>query len=344
MDLGGFGPLFFAPPPEDPGLWRKLSSRVPAKLTLLPSEGPSRSLVFAEGKYFVGRDPAGDLVLEDPRVSGRHALFQWTGAGWILVDLRSKNGTFVNGSRITEIPLQDDDWISLGGLLCRFERVSEREVEELDRRRDERLRAAAEARRDLPAEMPREALARRTLELGMELVAAERGLLLTFDLAGELDVEVAAGFAPYERVDERFADTLAAIERTLRTGEPFAASNVRSGAVSGSRRRTVEASLHSLACAPVGGPGNPAGVLYVDRRRGGGLFTDVDLEVLGLVAEHAFEVLAEVGGKTPVRELVGVARRPVASGDRTFLEELERRVRPLVGRRSRRAQRLTPQA
>src|SRR5262249_13100118 len=152
---------------------------MPAKLTLFPTVGTSRYFVFREGKnHFLGRDTSSDLMLDDPRVSARHALFQWTGNDWILVDLRSKNGTFVNGSKITEIPLQHEGWISFGGLLGHFERLSEEKLADLLSERASRLQSFVEARRDLDGSLDARTLLTRLIESVLALTGAERGFVL----------------------------------------------------------------------------------------------------------------------------------------------------------------------
>src|SRR5206468_12867576 len=115
------GYRFPAPDSRLSGPGRRLF-QVPGKLTLYPSEGVSRHFVLGEdGEHTVGRDPECEVVLEDPRVSTRHALLRSSRGDWRLRDLESKNGTFVNAIRVTEAALADADWVSLGGLLSRFE-------------------------------------------------------------------------------------------------------------------------------------------------------------------------------------------------------------------------------
>jgi pSer/pThr/pTyr-binding forkhead associated (FHA) protein len=55
--------------------------------------------VGLEHEVCIGRQD-GDLVLEDPEVSRRHAVLRRSGESVIVEDLRSTNGTFVNGERI----------------------------------------------------------------------------------------------------------------------------------------------------------------------------------------------------------------------------------------------------
>jgi ABC transport system ATP-binding/permease protein len=64
--------------------------------------------------YTVGRDPQGDLVLQDSRVSWRHATVRWGGQGWVVEDHGSTNGTYVQGQRIQQLPLQPGTVIHLG--------------------------------------------------------------------------------------------------------------------------------------------------------------------------------------------------------------------------------------
>jgi pSer/pThr/pTyr-binding forkhead associated (FHA) protein len=46
----------------------------------------------------LGKD--GGLALEDPAASSRHCEVGFDGRGWIVVDLRSTNGTWVEGRRV----------------------------------------------------------------------------------------------------------------------------------------------------------------------------------------------------------------------------------------------------
>lgn len=51
-------------------------------------------------RVLLGRSRACTIRLDDPAVSGEHALMRWTGCRWELQDLHSRNGTFIAGARL----------------------------------------------------------------------------------------------------------------------------------------------------------------------------------------------------------------------------------------------------
>ena len=63
----------------------------------------------------LGRAPWCNLVLPEPTVSRRHAELRRDGAAWTIVDLGSRNGTWVNGWRVDRATVHRGDRISLGG-------------------------------------------------------------------------------------------------------------------------------------------------------------------------------------------------------------------------------------
>ncbi|NJP49347.1 FHA domain-containing protein [Streptomyces sp. SBST2-5] len=64
--------------------------------------------------YTLGRDPQGDVVLDDARVSWRHATISFNGRSWVVEDHGSTNGTFVQGQRIHHLELSSDTELNLG--------------------------------------------------------------------------------------------------------------------------------------------------------------------------------------------------------------------------------------
>jgi DNA-binding winged helix-turn-helix (wHTH) protein len=74
-----------------------------------------------EGEHVLGRDPNLELCVDSPSVSRCHARLRIRGGEAVLEDLASKNGTFVNGKRITTATLiSDRDQLRVGSVHIKF--------------------------------------------------------------------------------------------------------------------------------------------------------------------------------------------------------------------------------
>lgn len=84
--------------------------------------------VRVDRTLLVGRDPNADLILTDAGVSWRHARIEDRGDAWVLVDLKSTNGTSVNGKGGSDFMLQPNDKLIFARTVVRFE-VQDRQDE-----------------------------------------------------------------------------------------------------------------------------------------------------------------------------------------------------------------------
>lgn len=69
----------------------------------------------------IGRADSCTIVLKDAKTSRQHAQIQQHGEEFIIVDLSSSNGTFVNGQRIDEHVLQNNDEVQIGDYILQFQ-------------------------------------------------------------------------------------------------------------------------------------------------------------------------------------------------------------------------------
>lgn len=87
------------------------------RVYLRVSQGPDRGKLFdlsPGGRYVIGRG-TGDIPLGDPKVSHRHAELRILGPGaYLVVDLASTNGTFLNGRRVDNQRFEHGDEIRVG--------------------------------------------------------------------------------------------------------------------------------------------------------------------------------------------------------------------------------------
>ncbi len=92
-----------------------------AYLTVIVNHQEVRRLPLRK-EMTLGRSMDCDLWLEDPILSRHHCRIEpaLEGDGWAVIDLKSRNGTFVNAKRIERAPLVEGDIITIGRAHVRF--------------------------------------------------------------------------------------------------------------------------------------------------------------------------------------------------------------------------------
>jgi predicted component of type VI protein secretion system len=85
-----------------------------SELTLVPAEGEAFPLT--RDRVVVGRDASADLVVRDKSVSRRHATLERQGEGYVVVDEKSANGTWIDGQRVTKAALAAGQRIRFGAV------------------------------------------------------------------------------------------------------------------------------------------------------------------------------------------------------------------------------------
>lgn len=105
------------PMPSMTGEWAQVSDK-------RVKDGEKPTPVRLNGECLIGRDRPCQLVLEHPSVSRRHAAVRRGKGGYVIEDLGSTNGTFLNGERLTSGKtrrLRKDDRIYLGAYMITFD-------------------------------------------------------------------------------------------------------------------------------------------------------------------------------------------------------------------------------
>ncbi len=164
---------------------------------LIAVNGPLAGTRYALGKgeILIGRAPTSNLVLSEPEIGWRHCQIRQQGDRFLVIDLRSSLGTYVNGMRSAERWLEDRDQIGIGKTILMF-RSGEAAAE------DTIAAAAADTKpvlldacsllflfRALAAtsvEAQRDILQTQILRLIADLLPSEDGLLLLGASASEL--------------------------------------------------------------------------------------------------------------------------------------------------------------
>lgn len=99
-----------------------------AQLLIVGGEDEGTVIPLVENEYRIGRQRDNQIVLRDLGVSSRHARIFRGPDGFTIEDLKSRNGTWLNGARITQSILNNGDEIRLGATDLRFEMLLQARV------------------------------------------------------------------------------------------------------------------------------------------------------------------------------------------------------------------------
>ncbi|WP_437229556.1 SpoIIE family protein phosphatase [Planctomicrobium sp. SH661] len=289
-----------------------------ATLIVLAPPSPGTRVVLQKGRQTVlGRDPTCDLVLNKRSISRFHAQVVMAQGTYYLEDMKSTNGTFVNGSRVqNRVSLKDGDRIAMHDIPLAFF-VSD--SVNLNEEQTQRLRTEAEVQLEpeVDLDMNRATTGVSTLrgrlkilieitrDLGSTLEIKEilpRVLDLLFRMfppavIGEIHLlDEEQKLAPVAMKHGREADS------TDLTGAPFNLELIQKVFESGQGLVHTEGAndpalaldgFHqSIICAPVlGAESKPCGVILLETNDSSYLFGEGDLEILSAVAVLAGQAI-----------------------------------------------------
>src|SRR5581483_4715681 len=101
--------------PREGGRERTAGPSAEVCLEVPGADGQPIRLPVQQYPFAIGRAEGNDLMLPDVRVSRRHAIIEESGDRVLLRDLRSRNGSTVNGRPVAEAELCDGDRLAFGG-------------------------------------------------------------------------------------------------------------------------------------------------------------------------------------------------------------------------------------
>jgi len=263
---------------------------MPARLTLFLADRPARVYTLREeGDHPIGRDAECAVHVDDDRVSRRHALLRAVDGAWSLADLQSKNGTQLDGATVRETAqaLQETSWISFGGVLARFERLSE---ETAARQQSEQLRrwqGSVEMQRQLTPSLGLAPLLERLLDCVQQLSRTDRGFVLLAEPDGTLVLAASRGMPAGTVLAEDFAGSVGAVQLALEERRAVATSDAQLDSRLARRASVAERKIRALVCQPLVAAERLVGALYADSSRAGAELTELDVEILEGLAAHA---------------------------------------------------------
>jgi phosphoserine phosphatase RsbU/P len=283
---------------------------IPRELLIHTPDGAVRPLVLERERYTLGRSSANELCYpEDAGLSRQHLALEREGDTWVVKDLGSKNGTYVNGVRITApYPLGKNDRVTAGHIALDFGENSlpppsdhtvifiegvtpaaavsttvatslkgvlsqEEKIEG-----GPQMRALIRAGRELAGNMPLAELFKLIMNLSVEAVGATRGVLMTLE-NNELVVQAALG--------EGFRISSAVRDRVIKEKTSLLVRDARLDEAFADRMSIVQQQIRSMLAVPLQTDDRVIGLIYLDSPHFIHEFTKDDLSLLTVMANVA---------------------------------------------------------
>jgi sigma-B regulation protein RsbU (phosphoserine phosphatase) len=293
-----------------------LSPSTDRRLIIRTPDGNSRTATLDRERITLGRAPSNALCYaDDAGLSRQHLAFELNGNEWVVRDLGSKNGTYVNATRISDaVPLKPGDRISAGHLSIEYSAPPEsgpalRGVEFIDadvapsasttmekslegligRQQDDsgkmrvftgnlQTRALIRAGQELAGHLTLCQLFEVILDLSLEAVGAARGVLMVLE-GDQLVVKAARG--------QGFRISSTVRDRVLREGRSELVVDTRMDQAFRERASIVAQNIRSVIAVPLQAGERVIGLIYLDSPDMVRQFTLEDLSLLTVMANVA---------------------------------------------------------
>lgn len=276
--------------------------------------GPAKGQTFeiSDAPLNVGRDPTCTIQVVDKGASRNHSEIFRIGEMCFIRDLESRNGTYVNESKIDEELLREGDRIQIGGTLLVFESADrpgsendsdvefseedpgntlELRIEDLsainvgegDGNEARRLRAIYRCGRIIAEESEEKALIDKVLPFVAEQTRADCGYLFTRDSQTGNIVPIGTWSAK-ERRSGKVSRSI--IRRAIQEKRALLTSDAMQDNRFSARDSIMLKEIHSVICVPLSVGGDLSGVLYLASDNPGNVFSEEELELTAAIADQ----------------------------------------------------------
>ena len=278
-----------------------------ASLFVIQGADQSKRFEFVSAPVAMGRDSSNAVRLHDTEVSRRHAELRLDREGYLIVDLGSANGTFVNGQPVDQTALHHGDRVQLGQTVMLFHEGNGGAQRDLTARVDLLKKSSPDDRsailRSIPSDegsrvlrapdvaagwlrerlmnlsvmyratqaisdiLDIDALSPRILDLVFESIGADRGAILLKDESGEL-VPKAVRWRDGGQSDERMTISQTIVDYVLEEGEGVITTDAPTDKRFSPAQSIVDFQIREAICVPIQGRHTTLGVLYADIQAG----------------------------------------------------------------------------
>lgn len=278
---------------------------MPARFTAYPPDRAALVRVIDEGKiYRLGRAEDSELRIDHPSVSRYHAELNAPDSNWwVLRDTGSKNGLRIDGYVRTRADIQESSWFAVGDVYCWLEFIDSQTASQFVTQLDSRRATSREMSMRFSNSIDIGTLMPQTLDVVLEMSGLERGFVLYAPAGEPMRVRASRGMRSIDISKASFSGSAAAVDQAIARRAPVVCCDTNDSPWLGLRPSVRLGGIRSLVCVPLRLENGATGVIYVDSRRPGPPVTELDLELIESVAQHASHIIAVGHLQSEVSEL-----------------------------------------
>jgi serine phosphatase RsbU (regulator of sigma subunit) len=298
-----------------------------AQIFIYPKGGDPFTFPLGVRRISIGRASTNDVVLSDQFSSGCHAVIAPTERGYALLDQGSKNGTFVNGRRVSgEIDLARGDEILIGSTRIYFDRDFQTNIEmvegttfthssntiiqvkdilkkppstgafktpggglDLERlQQDQKIIAVlGEVSQALIYHMPLDKLLNHIMDVLIQHLPMDRGVLMLKDEATQAMEPKVVRVQSGALRTQNIYVSQNIVRMAVERNSAILVSDIQSDEHLREQVSVVQAQIHSAMCVPLWNNQDIIGLIYCDRASLLEQFSEDDLRLLTLLANLA---------------------------------------------------------
>jgi serine phosphatase RsbU (regulator of sigma subunit) len=306
----------------------------PASLVVVDPSGRRKRVPVDPIPFLIGRQPGNHLILRDNRVSRAHARIVVENGGYVLEDMGSRHGTFVNGKRVQRKALENTDRVEFGAqdsyqLLFALDGVElKRLMEQLGGGEQAaaplgvgsnlaKLRAILDLARTLQSSFSIDEVLASVVDTALTITGAERGFLLLRGGAGAaLETRVARNRRGQNLKETDLRVPRDVIRRALEHRRELLSMNFEPLGEEDTRPENsiADLELRSVICVPLvrirAGQGDATSVIVTGNETVGVLYMDSRLMVADLA-----------GGNRELLQTLAIEASTVLENARLLQEE-----------------------
>jgi sigma-B regulation protein RsbU (phosphoserine phosphatase) len=293
-------------------------ARVP-RLILIEPAGVRREVGISPLPFRIGRQAGNELTLRDSRISRQQAQIVAQDGIFVLEDLGSRHGTFVNGQKVFRHQLNPKDTIDFGmpdsyrlvylgeetTLDELLERVEVPAPPQTGSRELYHLGVLLEVARTLGTGLSLEDVLTVVVDAAIQVTRTERGVLLLADSKGELKTSVARDARRSTLQSDLVQISSGVLKRVVSSRRELIVSDTEEDSAIQQQASMARLELHTVVAIPLeklpviesidatvsARQGELLGVLYLDSHIPSSAFSDLDRQVLRTLAHEAARVI-----------------------------------------------------